>query len=236
MWKKFDARKKLRITKKTIKGSNKKAIIFFPYWTGKSSIYEKLSKQFPEHTLVFYNYPNEVMSEDVKVSLNYINQLLKDSSKLIRNLRKKGIKEITLFGSSFGSNIALKLSTMIIVDKLILNMMDRDIAKVIFTSPALVILRTKLIKKGFNLDKLDKIYEFLSLDYNIKKIKNKKMKILIFLSKTDIFCRVDDFKSIFKKMDKMKLNYQLKINRFLGHIPGIYKNIKNHKVIDFIED
>lgn len=238
MWQKFDAKKKFKITKKLIKIKNsKKAIVFFPYWTGKSSIYNKLSEEFPNHTLVFYDYPNEVMSENVKVSLKYIKDILKDSSKTIKELRKQGIKEITLFGSSFGSNIALKLSTITKIDKLVLNMIDRDIAKVIFNSPAMVILKRKLKKHGFNLKTLDKIYKFISVDYNIKKIKNKNIKILLFLSKKDIFCKLDRLEPILKQMDKLKLDYELKTHKFLGHILGIYKNLVfNKTIIDFIND
>jgi hypothetical protein len=239
MWKEFDAKKKFKITKEIIEPEgSKKAIFFFPYWTGKSKIYKKIAKKFPDYTLIFYDYPNEVMSEDVKVSLKYITEILNDAYNLIKDLRKSGYKEINLIGSSFGANIALKLSTMIEVDKVVLNMLDKNFAQSTFESPALMILKKKLENQGFTLKKLNQIYSFISTDYIVPKIKNRnKIKILIFLSKSDIFCTYDEFKPELKDFNKLKIHYQIKVNRFFGHIVGIYKNLFfNKRIVKFIRN
>ena len=158
MWNDFDASRKGRVKKKkvSVKGA-KQAVIFYPYWTGKSSFYKGFAKKFPDATHIFYDYPNEVYSENVDVSLNYILEILSDSVRLIGELRREGIEEIVLVGSSFGSNIAFKLATMIKVEKVVLNMMDRDFANAIFKSPALGLLRKKLEYQGFTLSKLQKL-------------------------------------------------------------------------------
>ena len=184
MWKDFDAKKKLKIEREiTNKKKNKKAIIFFPYWTGKSTLYRPLAKKFPDYTLIYYDYPNEVMSEDVRVSIGYLRGVLDDAIEVIKDLKKQNYKEITLVGSSLGENISLKLSTMIEVDKVILNMMDKNFASSIFDTSPLFPLKRKLMKQGFTKQKIDKIYSFISTDYLIRKIKNKKkIKFLIFLS------------------------------------------------------
>jgi hypothetical protein len=54
LWKKFDSRSNLKI-KRRIAGNkkSKKAIFFFPYWTGNSNLYKKLSKDFEDYTHVF---------------------------------------------------------------------------------------------------------------------------------------------------------------------------------------
>lgn len=232
MWEKFDTRKTLKIKKKIIDSpKSKKAIIFYPYWTGKSDIYTRFAEEFQDYTQVFYDYPNEVMSRDVKVSLKYIDEILIDSIKTIKDLKKSGVKEIILFGSSFGSTISLKLSTMIKVDKLIMNMVDRNLANVIFTSPALTILKQKLKMNGFTLKKLNKIYKPLSFDHSIKRLKNKKIKIYLLISKTDIFCNAKRFVPVISLMDKLKLNYKVKTNQFFGHISSIHKNIAFEKSI-----
>jgi len=238
MWKNFDSKKGLKISKEIIERRSDKAIIFFPFWTGNPDIYKNLAKKFPEYTLVFYDYPNEVLSEDVKLSIGYINEIIKDAENLIISLRKKRYKEIILIGSSFGSNIALKLSTKVNVDKIVLNMVDSDLAKVIFKSPALIILKKKLQKKGFTLKKLDKIYSFISAKNTILKIKNKKdLKILLFLSRNDIFCNIEESKPLIKKLNKSNINYKLKRNFIFGHILGIYKNlIFNKNIVNFIKN
>jgi hypothetical protein len=140
-------------------------------------------------------------------------------------------------GSSFGSNIALKLSTMIDVDKVVLNMLDKNFAQSIFESPALIILRRKLLRHGFTLNKTNKIYKFISTDYIVPKIKNrKKVKFLIFLSKSDIFCTYDQFKPELKEFNRLKIHYKLKINKWFGHIVGIYWNlIFNKRIIEFVK-
>jgi esterase/lipase len=238
MWKKFDARKKLKIERiVTNKKKNKKAIMFFPYWTGKSRIYNGFEKKFPDYTLIFYDYPNEVLSENVKVSTDYFKEIISDAFMMIKDLRKGGYTEITLVGSSIGSNIAIKLATIIDVDKVVLNMIDRTLAKEIFYSAALKILKKKLQKHRFSLEKLDQIYNFISIEDNIKLIKNKiKIKLLVFSSNTDIFCTTEDLKPVFKKLDKEKIHYSLEINRHLGHILGIYYNlIFNKKIVNFIK-
>ena len=242
MWKKFDARAKLKIKKKivkpTIKGANnKKAIFFFPYWTGTSKLYQLFSRRFQDYTLVFYDYPKEIMSKDVNVSVKYNQQVLLDAFNLILDLRKKEYDEITLIGSSSGSNFALKLATMIKVEKVVLNMLDRNMALGIFHSPALSILRKKLEKEGLNEQNLDKIYAFLSTEYIIPKLTNTKAKILLFLSKNDIFCTLEEFKPVIKKLDSLGIDYRLNINKFLGHILSIYKNIYlSNKIERFIRE
>lgn len=238
MWQEFDAKNKFKVIEKIIEPEgSKKAILFFPYWTGSSNIYKGLSEKFSDHTLVFYDYPNEVLSEDVTVSINYIKNILNDSLNVIKRLKKKGYKEIILIGSSFGSNIALKLSTMIEVDKVVLNMLDKNFAQSIFESPALIILRKKLERKGFTLNKTNKIYKFISTDYIVPKIKNrKKIKFLIFLSKSDIFCAYNQFKPELKEFDRLKISYKIKINKWFGHIIGIYKNlIFSKRIVNFIK-
>ena len=239
MWNDFDTKRKLKIEKEiTNKEKNKKAILFFPFWTGKSSIYKGLAKKFPDYTLVFYDYPNEVLSEDVDVSIKYLKEIIDDATELIKQLKKEKYKEIILIGSSLGSNIAIKLSTISEVDKVIVNMVDRTLAKEIFYSPALKKLKKKLQRHKFTLQKLDKIYDFVSTENNIHLIKNKKnIKFLIFESKTDIFCTLDELEPVLNKFKKNKIHYRLKINKFFGHILSIYKNlIFNKPIVNFIKE
>jgi len=238
MWKKFDAKAKLKIKKKIKWAKNKdskKAILFFPYWTGTSKLYNLFSWNFRDYTRIFYDYPKEIFSRNVGVSLKYNREVLIDAFNLILDLRKKGYKEIVLVGSSSGSNFALKLSTMIKVDKVVLNMLDRNMAKGIFTSPALSILRRKLEKEGLTLNNVDKIYAFLSTEYILKNLKGIDTKFLILLSKNDIFCTLEQFKPAIKQLDKLGINYKLKINYILGHILSIYRNLYlSREIVNFI--
>jgi esterase/lipase len=236
LWKKFDAKAKLKVKKRIVsnKGADK-AIFFFPYWTGKSNLYNGLAKNFKDYTQVFYDYPKEIMSRNINVSIKYHRELLVDAFNLILDLRKKGFKKIVLVGSSSGSNFALKLATMVRVDKLVLNMLDRNMASGIFTSPAMSLLRKRLEKQGVTLQNLDKIYAFMSTEYLVPTLKKTNTELLIYLSKNDIFCTFDDFKPVISELDKFKINYKLKINRFLGHILSIYKNLFFSKnIVDFI--
>jgi len=239
MWQDFDANKRLKIEKEiTNKKKNKKAIFFYPYWTGKSTIYKGLAKKFPDYTLIFYDYPNEVMSEDVDVSRAYLKEILDDSLMKIKQLKKEGYEEITLVGSSLGADIALSLATITEVDKLVLNMLDVNMAQDIFDSSAMIILKTKLKKHGFTREKIRKIYDFISPEFLIEKIKNKKkIKILIFESKTDIFCTVEQLKPILSKLKRNNIHYRLKSNFIFGHILSIYKNLFFSKtIVKFIKE
>lgn len=237
MWQKFDASKRFKISKEIVKGNEKKAILFFPYWTGSSDIYQKLAKKMPEYTHIFYDYPNEVYSKNVNVSISYIKEILDDAIRTIKELRTENYSEIILVGSSFGSNIALKLSTMISVEKVILNTLDKNFARSIFDSPAMTILKNKLEKQGLTLQKVEKIYHFISTDFLIKKIKNKnKIKIMIMLSKNDIFCTYNELRTELDEFKKLKIKHHISVNRFFGHIFSIYKNLFfNKKIIDFIK-
>jgi esterase/lipase len=237
MWKKFDAKAKLKVTRK-ITGAKKseKAILFFPFWSGKSDIYLNLSKNFKDYTLIYYDYPKETMSKNIKVSLNYLRQVLKDAFFLILELRKRGYKEITLVGSSLGSNISLKLATMVRVDKIVLNMIDRSLAREIFTSPALAILKKRLEKQGVTLEKMEKIYSFISTEQILPVLKKTNTQVLLYLSKNDIFCSLEEFKPVISRLEELQIKYKLRINRFLGHILSIYKNLFfNKEIINFIK-
>lgn len=236
MWKKFDAKAKLKVTKKIIKkeGSNK-AILFFPYWSGKSEIYHKISKELKDYTLIYYDYPKEAFSRKVNVSLKYLREVLLDAFNLILDLRKKGYKEISLVGSSLGSNIALKLASMIKVEKVVLNMIDRSLALEIMTSSALGILRKRLKNQGIRFEKLEKIYKFISTEEILPLIKRTNVKILLLLSKNDIFCSLKQFKPVLEEIKDLNIDCKIKINYFLGHILSIYKNLYfNRKIIKFL--
>lgn len=239
MWNKYDRKSTKKITKEIIecKGSDK-AVIYFPYWTGNSKSYKKIAKKLPNHTHIFYDFPNEVLSKDIKVSLNYLIKLFRNADKSVKLLRKMGYKEITLVGSSLGSNIALKLATLVKVDKIILNTIDRNIALEIFTSPALKKLKSFLTKKEFTYDNLEKIYKFISNKSNLKKIKNKdKIKLLIFISKRDIFCPKEQVMIVIDELNRLNIQYKLKECRFFGHVLCIYKNLFfNKKIIRFIKE
>jgi hypothetical protein len=104
-------------------------------------------------------------------------------------------------------------------------------------SPAMTILKNKLEKQGLTLKKVKKIYQFISTDYLIKKIKNKnKIKVMIILSKNDIFCTYDELRTELNEFKKLKIKHTIKVNRFFGHILSIYKNLLfNKKIVDFIK-
>jgi predicted esterase len=238
MWKKFDARAKLKVTKKIVEeGESKKAIFFFPYWSGKSNLYEGISKNFKDYTLVYYDYPKETLSKNLKVSINYLRNILKDAFNLILDFRKRGYTEIILVGSSLGSNIALKLASMVKVEKLILNMVDRTLAMEILTSPALGILKQRLENEGVLLKNLEGIYKFISTEAVLPIIAKTDTKILLFISKNDIFCNSEQFSPILEQLKRLKINYELKVNTVLGHILSIYKNLYfDREIVKFIKE
>jgi len=238
MWKQFDAKRRLTVThkKEEVAGATK-AILFFPYWTGNSGLYKRFARQFPNHTKVYFDYPNEVVSANIATSIGYIKRIVYEANIVIRNLRRKGIQEITLFGSSFGSNIALKLATMTKIDKVILNTIDKNYVHAMMNSPALIVLRKKLLRAGFTIKKLDAIYKFISTDYLVPKIKNEEhVQLLICTSNTDIFCPHKEFEDEIRELDKRKISYELVRSRVIGHILSIYWNVYlNKKVRRFIE-
>jgi esterase/lipase len=238
LWKKFDSRSNLKI-KRRIAGNkkSKKAIFFFPYWTGNSNLYKKLSKDFEDYTHVFYDYPNEIFSRNIRVSNKYNREVLLDAFNLVLSLREKGYTEINAIGSSSGSNFALKLSTMVKLEKVVLNMIDKNMAQGIFESSALKSLRKKLEKKGITQQMVDKAYSFISTDYLLRDIQKSKSKYLVLLSKNDIFCPSKEFEPLLKLMDEKEVDYSLKKNNILGHILGIYWNIfVSKKIQKFILD
>lgn len=241
MWKKFDARAKLKIKKKIEYPKEKslalkKAVIFFPYWTGESGIYDYLSLRLKDYTRIYYDYPNEIMSKNINVSLKYLRSILIDAFNLILELRKEGYTEITLVGSSLGSNISLKLASMVKVDKIVLNMIDRSLALEVLKSSAMAPLRKKLEKDGLKLQNLHKIYSFMAVEPLLPNIKKTNAKILLLLSKNDIFCNLSEFQPVLDEMDKLKLDYEVHINKFLGHILSLYRNLfLSRRIIDFIK-
>lgn len=241
MWKKFDARAKLKIKKKVVQGevdneNCKKAILFFPYWTGESSLYNFISLKFKDYTRVYYDYPNEIMSKNVNVSLKYLRAILIDAFNLILDLRKKGYNEITLVGSSLGSNIALKLASMVRVDKIVLNMLDRSLALEVLKSSAYSSLRNKLKKSGLKLENLHRIYSFMAVEPLLANVKKTNAKILLLLSKNDIFCSLKEFKPVIEKMDKLRINYDIHINKIFGHLLSLYTNLfLSKRIVKFIK-
>lgn len=238
MWKEFDRKANLKIRKKIIDNKSDKAVIMFSYWTGTSRIYIPLMTRLgKKYNYILYEYPNEIMSKDAKLSINYIKEILADAAKTIKQLRKDGVKEISLVGSSFGSDLSLKLANSLKVDKIILNMMDRNIAICVFESPVLSLLKNSFMRQGIKLKELDKLYHFISPEYNISHIKKSKVKILIIISKNDIFCNYEEIKPFLDILKKKRVRYTLHKHRFLGHVLSMFYNLSfPGRILRFIKN
>jgi esterase/lipase len=236
VWKKFDKKRNLKVNKRII-GQGDKAVFFFPYWTGKSKFYDSTVKKLgKDYTCVLYDYPKEIFSKDAQVSIKYLIEVLTDAKKTIQELKKEGVKEITLVGSSLGSDISLALAKSTKVDKIVINMLDRNFVKPIFESPAFPHLRKYYEKHGITYKMMNKIYRFISPEYNINTKKEKDVKMLILISKHDVFCTYDELKPLLKKFDAKGVKYELHINGWLGHVMGMYWNIKfSRRILNFIK-
>jgi esterase/lipase len=232
--KKYKETKDIKISKKIIGNKNsKKLIVFFSYWAGTSKVYEKLSNKLNDYKCVLYEYPSSVVSNDLKKSTKIINDLIKDASTLLKK-HQKGYK-IILIGSSFGSSIVIDLATKFSVDKIVLNTFGNNIGKMLSHNPIFNSENEEYIPNCHEEKLLYEKFKFISIDHNIKKLKSKKTKFLIFLSKNDTFCQADNCKGIIKYLENKNYDVKFYISNHLGHLLTIYKNLYlNKKIIKFV--
>lgn len=236
-WNKFDRRANLKVTKEIIEGSNHKAVFCFPFWLGKSEYYDKVVKALgDEYTFVLYDYPKEIVSKDTDVSIRYIKKIIKDAKETIGELKKKkGITEITLIGSSFGSDVALKLADSVRVDKVVINMLDTNFVKSTFENPVMGSLKRYYQKQGITLHQLDKLYHFISPEYNIGNLSKYKPQMLIFAARNDIFCSYKELEPLIRKIENKGVAVELHVDYWDGHVLGLLKHLWfPYRIVDFV--
>jgi esterase/lipase len=237
-WSKFDRRADLKIKKQIIEGNNHKAVFCFPFWLGKSSCYNKIIKMLGDsYTFVLYDYPKEVLSKDAQVSVNYIKRIINDAKCAIEELKKKGITEVTLIGTSFGSDVALKLADSVKVDKVVLNMLDTNFALSSFESPVMSGLKRYYQRQGITLHQLDKLYHFISPEYNLGNLKKYKPKMLIFAARNDIFCTYEELKPLIRKIEDKGVPVEFHLDRMGGHILNLVRHLWfPNRIVEFIRE
>lgn len=226
--------KDLGITK-TIVGSEKtdKLVIFFPYWTGRSKVYESIGQKLKDSTLVYYEYPSTIVSCDIPNSIKQFDMIVNDALNLIYDYAPK---KLIIIGSSFGSSIAVKLSTKVNVDKLILLTFGSSIAKTIERNKILQKLLGFDSKHKLSFSKIEKAFKPYSIEGTIKHMKNPDTSVMTFSSVHDFFFPYMQYRPVLKWLKENTSIYSKISEEILfGHLLTIHRHLLfNKQIIDFV--
>ena len=140
----------------------------------------------------------------------------------MKNLKKGGIKQFTVIGTSVGSMVAIKTANHEpAVKKLILNTPGNCQAEIIWSSIRLRYIKKYLEKQGMSITKLKKLWEEMLPENNLDKLKGKEL--FINLSRADLVVPYANGQKLVGKMREIGLNPTVMENNNLGHYLTILK-------------
>lgn len=167
---------------------------------------------------IAYEYDKEILTEFDNVDKN-IQLVVTNVLHKIKRLKKKGVVEFSLFGTSFGAVIALEIARKSNdIKKVVLNLPTAHITDILTSKSILV----RPLMKVINSYKPSTKNEQLQPINNLMGLKSKK--VLIYLAKKDQIVPYDKAKRLVDEMEKLKINHQVILNKYLTHYLAASKN------------
>ncbi|MFA6017475.1 MAG: prolyl oligopeptidase family serine peptidase [Patescibacteria group bacterium] len=221
------------IFRKKVFGSNNRKIVFI--LTGwKTKIWHfgfvaNILKRNGFQSIV-YEYDKKILSSNTKETVKYLNEVKLDVINTINILKKRGIKDFNLFGTSLGTMLSLMVSDEIKdIKKIILNLTGADLAEIVWSWDKVsdTMIKRNLIKQKINLNKLKQLWYDLAPINNLKMIGNQKL--LIYLSETDEIIPYLQGTKLTNKLQQMNINFKLFTNNRSNHFFSGLINLLNYK-------
>lgn len=218
--------------KKVLGKNNKKIIFLICGWPGKIWHYRLTAKALDLHGFqsIVYEYDNSILSSSIKNTINNTTRIKKDVLKEVKILKKKGFKDFSIFGTSYGSIISFMIGNESEdISKIIINLIGVDLAEVVWTwdkgKDSLV--KKGIISKNVTLQQLKKNWHHLSPINNLKNLSSKK--ILFYMAEKDEVIPYELQKRLLEELTKINKNIQVERDIKYNHFISAMMNLLNYK-------
>ena len=211
---------------------NKKVIFLLAGWQNKLWMYRPFAKLLSIRGFycITYVYSADVLSPNVGETIRHFTEICKDILHRIKQLKKAGYKNFSVFGSSLGSTLALMVADRSPdVSKIILNTTGIDLAQTIWSWDHIQIgFKDQLRAQGYTLKKLQSAWKAISPAHNMDHLQGKRL--LIYLAKNDEIIPYPIGHKLVEEIRRRGCASQVVINTHFRHVlTGAY-NLFNTSV------
>lgn len=188
-------------------------------WKGKQWMYWPFSQilSINGYHCITYTYDPIILSADIYLSAHLIKHIAHHICLQINQLKKQGINEFSVFGTSLGSVISLVAANQSAdISKIILNTTGSDISEAVWSWDHVVPdFKLSLLAKGITLTQLKQAWKDINPQHNLAHLHNKKL--LIYLSSKDELIPWQLGQNLVSRLDHLGYHYQLITNHSLSH-------------------
>lgn len=183
------------------------------------------------YSVVIYDYSNQLMHDaDVDEWQVLVDALIDDVQLRIKKYKSAGKQFFYAYGFSMGTLLANKLTRETAeIKHVILNFTYGDVSAHIWHSPATYKTRKSLRKKDISMEQLREYMAPLDPIVNAEGLKGKK--VLLYLARRDRFLHYPFSIETKKAFERAGVDMHYKENKYLGHLVGGIKNMRDIKSI-----
>ncbi len=218
---------------------NKRVIFLLAGWYNKLWMFWVFSKilSFNGFYCITYAYDGDIFSPNTEATTKHFNKIQDEILLKIIELKKRGYKDFSIFGTSLGSMLALMIADKSSdISKIILNTTGIDISEVVWGWVKVKIpFKKELLKQNLTLKQLKVLWNDITPASNINNLKNKK--ILVYLSKKDEIIPFNLGQRLVNEFENKRYNYTLVTNNKLNHLfTGTYNLFNAGRYLSFLKE
>lgn len=218
-----------RFYKKRYGEKNRKVVFLLAGWQNPQWHYWLFSKLLQHHGYycITYTYDKEILDPNPQITttntLNVTDDIITES----KSLKESGVSEISIFGTSLGSVIAILAANKInYVGKLIINTSGANVARIVWSwDGKLGGFRRKLQKNAIDLNTLDSKWENIHPINNLRNLNNKK--ILFLTTTNDSIIPQQEIKDLQDGLKKINKSVRIKNSDGWNHFIFGFLNLLN---------
>ena len=184
---------------------------------------------------ITYAYDLQLLSPNVEETLDNCRKVKKDILQRLRQLQEAGYNSFCVFGTSFGSLLALMIAnSSSAVSKIVLNLAGADLAEIVWSWDTVVKgFKSDLQRQNITLPELKSSWKMLNAIYNSTNLQGKK--ILLYRSQGDELIPYEQGLKLIEYYKERKYHFKVITIRWLNHMLAFFFNLLRFKVyLDFL--
>ncbi len=172
-----------RFYSQTYGKNSKKVIILLTGWGSTLVQYLLLTKllQLNSYRVIVYSYDASILSPKPQETFNNCMALKRELLKQVKNLKEEGVEEISFFGISLGSMLALMVANSTRgISKIVINGTCANLAEIVWGwDKAKPRFKEELLRNKVTLETLKEKWKSIVPIYNINRLNGTKILMLL---------------------------------------------------------
>lgn len=197
-----------------------KAVILLSGWRATQAQYWLFSTliALQGYHCLTYTYDKEILNPNPQRTVKNVTNVVADIVTEVTRLHKHGVHDITLFGTSLGSVLAILAAKQAPqVDTIILNTSGYDIAKIIWSWDSFVPhFKKQIVDQGINLKQLSQAWTRINPKNNLIGLTTKK--VLLLSSQVDTVIPFEQAEKLFRALTKVNRSTRFVVTSTFGHL------------------